>query len=52
LVNFITGWLGTVTLLVLSYLYGTWRLQRLRGPSVQEFSQGAQPPWAGQRRGF
>jgi len=35
--NFITGWPATVLLLVVSYLYGTWRLAQLRGPSVQEF---------------
>ena len=50
--NFLTGWPATVVLLVVSYLYGTWRLQNLRGPSVEEFRAGAEPPWTGQRRGF
>jgi hypothetical protein len=50
--NFITGWPTTVVLLVISYLYGTWRLQHLKGPSVDEFRAGAEPPWTGQRRGF
>jgi len=48
----LTGWPTTIVLLVLSYLYGTWRLGHLGGPSVQEFSKGAEPPWQGQRRGF
>jgi hypothetical protein len=50
--NFITGWPTTVVLLVISYLYGTWRLQHLKGPSVDEFRAGAEPPWTGQHRGF
>jgi len=47
-----TGWPGTVVLLILTYLYGTWRLARLGGPSVAEFRAGTPPPWTGQRRGF
>jgi len=48
----LTGWPTTIVLLVFSYLYGTWRLGHLGGPSVQEFKTGAEPPWEGQRRGF
>lgn len=51
-VNLALGWPGTVALLVVSYLYGTWRLRRLGGPSVAEFEAGADPPWESQRRGF
>lgn len=51
-VNALTGWPATVLLLVASYLYGTWRLARLGGPSVEEFRIGAPAPWSGQRRGF
>jgi uncharacterized protein DUF3159 len=51
-VNLVTGWPATVVLLVLSYLYGLWRLGHLQGPSVAEFKAGAEPPWTGQRRGF
>lgn len=47
-----TGWPATVVLLVLTYLYGTWRLARLAGPSVDEFRTQASPPWTGQQRGF
>ncbi len=46
------GWPAMVVLLVLSYLYGTWRLRALGGPGVAEFLAGGAPPWAGQRRGF
>jgi Protein of unknown function (DUF3159) len=52
IVNTIAGWPATIVLLVLSYLYGLWRLQRLQGPSTEEFKVGAPPPWKGQRRGF
>jgi hypothetical protein len=50
--NLLTGWPTTIVLLIASYLYGTWRLRVLAGPSVEEFKTGAQPPWTGQRRGF
>jgi len=50
--NFITGWPATILLLVFSYLYGTWRLAQLRGPSVEEFNNNTPAPWQGQRRGF
>jgi hypothetical protein len=52
LFNTLTGWPATVVLLIVSYLYGTWRLAQLRGPSVEEFRVGAPAPWSGQRRGF
>jgi hypothetical protein len=50
--NVIFGWPATVLLLIVSYLYGTWRLKHLGGPSVEEFRSGAEPPWQGQQRGF
>lgn len=50
--NLILGWPATVLLLIVSYLYGTWRLRNLGGPSVEEFIAGDEPPWEGQRRGF
>jgi hypothetical protein len=52
LVNVVMGWPATIVLLAVSYLYGTWRLRGMRGPSVEEFREGAEPPWTGQRRGF
>jgi hypothetical protein len=48
----LTGTPATIVLLVLSYLYGIWRLQRLKGPGVAEFMRDAPPPWEGQQRGF
>ncbi|MBK8615592.1 MAG: DUF3159 domain-containing protein [Anaerolineales bacterium] len=50
--NFITGWPATILLLILSYLYGTWRLAQLRGPSVDEYREDTPAPWKSQRRGF
>ncbi len=52
LLNLMLGWPATIVLLVLSYLYGTWRLQSLGGPSVEEFNMGVDSPWDGQQRGF
>ena len=46
------GWPYTIGLLIVSYLYGLWRLERLKGPSIDEFKSDAQPPWRGQKRGF
>jgi hypothetical protein len=48
----ILGWPYTILLLILSYLYGIWRLGQLGGPSVEEFKTDASPPWQGQKRGF
>ncbi len=52
LFNTLTGWPATIVLLIVSYLYGTWRLARLGGPSVEECRNNAPPPWQSQRRGF
>lgn len=52
LVNALTGWPATIVLLIISYLYGTWRLVQLHGPSVDEFRNNTPAPWQGQRRGF
>lgn len=51
-VNVLMGWPALILLLVLSYLYGIWRLQNLKGPSVEEFKKQVPPPWEGQKRGF
>lgn len=52
ILNVVSGWPATIVLLAVSYLYGTWRLRNLGGPSVQESEAGAEPPWQGQQRGF
>jgi hypothetical protein len=46
------GWPFTIILLIVSYLYGLWRLGQLKGPSVEEFKASKEFPWDGQRRGF
>ena len=51
-VNFLLGWPALIILLVFSYLYGTWRLGNLNGPSVEEFRKQLSHPWEGQKRGF
>ena len=38
--------------LIFSYIYGSWRLKNLGGPSVEEFNENKLPPWEGQIRGF
>jgi UPF0716 family protein affecting phage T7 exclusion len=50
--NLLLGWPATLLLLVFSYLYGTWRLRQLKGPSVTDYQQNVAPPWQGQQRGF
>jgi hypothetical protein len=46
------GWPSTLILLVFSYIFGSWRLKALGGPSVKEFTNNAKPPWKGQQTGF
>lgn len=38
--------------LIISYIYGVWRLKNLKGPGIHEFREGKEPPWEGQVRGF
>ena len=52
LINVLAGWPGIIVLLIISYVYGIWRLKQLQGPGVEEFKAGKGPPWVGQRRGF
>ena len=52
LVRTLMGWPYTILLLVLSYLYGMWRLGALAGPSVEEFQAQKPEPWMGQKKGF
>ena len=46
------GWPVTIVVLVISYLYGIWRLAKLKGPSVEEFLSHQPAPWKGQKKGF
>jgi len=50
--NTLLGWPLTILILVMSYVYGLWRLRNLGGPGVEEFKEGKEPPWKGQKRGF
>jgi hypothetical protein len=50
--NVLLGWPVTIAVLVVSYLYGIWRLAKLKGPSVAEFISHQPAPWKGQRKGF
>ena len=51
-VRILLGWPFIIALLIVSYLYGLWRLGKLGGPGVEEFKAGKAPPWEGQKRGF
>lgn len=46
------GWPFTITILIISYIYGVWRLKELGGPGVEEFQENKEPPWEGQKKGF
>ncbi|HKL74857.1 MAG TPA: DUF3159 domain-containing protein [Halanaerobiales bacterium] len=50
--NILLGWPFTITILLISYIYGIWRLKKLGGPGVEEFKENKKPPWEGQKRGF
>ncbi|WP_319467741.1 DUF3159 domain-containing protein [uncultured Trichococcus sp.] len=50
--NTLLGLPFTLAGLILSYLYGIWRLRNLKGPSVEEHREGKRQPWEGQTRGF
>ncbi len=50
--NTLLGWPVTIFVLIVSYVYGIWRLRNLGGPGVEEYEAGEEPPWEGQSRGF
>lgn len=52
LTSVLLGWPVTVPVLVFSYVYGMWRLRQLGGPGVDEHTEGKEPPWRGQVKGF
>ena len=51
-VNTLTGLPVLIIVLIFSYVYGIWRLNHLKGPSVDEFLEKKEPPFVGQKRGF
>jgi intracellular septation protein A len=50
--NTIMGLPVTVAVLVLSYVYGIWRLRNLKGPGIDEYLENKSAPFRGQTRGF
>lgn len=52
LVEILLGMPLTIIILILSYIYGIYRLKRLGGPGIDEYKEGKEAPWRGQTRGF
>jgi intracellular septation protein A len=50
--NTIMGLPVTIAVLVLSYVYGIWRLRNLKGPGIDEYLENKNAPFRGQTRGF
>lgn len=50
--NTLMGLPVTIVILVISYVYGIWRLRTLKGPGIEEYNSGKQAPYRGQTRGF
>lgn len=50
--SILLGFPATLMVLVLTLVYGVWRLKKLKGPGIDEFEQGKNPPWEGQKKGF
>ena len=46
------GFPASLTVLILTLVYGVWRLKKLGGPGIEEFEKGKKPPWEGQKKGF
>lgn len=51
-INIMLGLPATLIVLVFTLIYGTWRLQKLGGPGIDEFEEEKPPPWRGQKKGF
>lgn len=52
LTKFILGMPALIVVLIVTYIYGIWRLHTLEGPGVDEYINNANPPWEGQKKGF
>lgn len=50
--NTLMGLPITILILVLSYLYGIFRLRSLKGPGIDEYLEDKLPPFRGQTKGF
>lgn len=42
--SILLGFPATLTVLILTLIYGVWRLKKLGGPGIDEFRQGKSPP--------
>ncbi len=51
-IRILAGWPAIIALIVVTQIYGRWRLGRLAGPSVDEFEAGVSAPWLGHQGGF
>lgn len=51
-INTLLGTPATLSVLILSYIYGIWRLKKLGGPGIDEFRDKKEPPYRGQIKGF
>lgn len=50
--NTFVGFPLLIFVLTVSYVYGIYRLRKLKGPGVDEFIEGKESPFKGQTRGF
>ncbi len=50
--SILLGFPATLTVMILTLVYGVWRLKKLGGPGIHEFEAGKEPPWEGQKKGF
>lgn len=50
--SILLGFPASLTVMILTLVYGVWRLKRLGGPGIDEFKEGKNPPWEGQNKGF
>lgn len=50
--SILLGFPATLTVLILTLVYGIWRLKKLGGPGIHEFEANVEPPWEGQKKGF
>jgi hypothetical protein len=50
--NTLMGLPVTIAVLILSYIYGIWRLRNLKGPGIDEYLENKTAPFRGQTRGF
>lgn len=50
--SILLGFPATLSVMILTLVYGVWRLKKLGGPGIHEFEAGKKAPWEGQKKGF